>query len=68
MIPIKLFLPFFRIYFFYIYTNTTTDPNIKFSYEKELDGFWFILSRKNVTTNITINDTIKLNKKELFLS
>ena len=40
------------------------DANIKCSYEKELDGFWFILYRKNVTTNITINDTIKLTELE----
>lgn len=41
-----------------------SNANIKCSYEKELDGFWFIFFRQNVIKNFTINDTIKLTELE----
>ena len=40
------------------------EAHVKCYYEKEIDGFWFIMSRSNVTTNVIINGTIKLTELE----
>lgn len=40
------------------------EENVKCYYEKEIDGFWFVMSRNYVTTNVIINDTIKMTELE----
>lgn len=50
------------------------EANVKCSYEKELEGFWFIFYRNkgsdvtiNDTINVTINNTIKLTELEMLI-
>jgi len=50
------------------------EAGIKCSYEKELEGFWFIFYRNNAnnvttndTINVTINDTIKMSELEMLI-
>lgn len=50
------------------------EAGIKCSYEKELEGFWFIFYRNNAnnvttndTINVTTNDTIKMSELEMLI-
>ena len=40
------------------------EKKVKCYYEKEIDGFWFVMSRNHVTTNVIINGTIKMTELE----
>ena len=42
------------------------EAGIKCSYEKELEGFWFIFYRNNAN-NVTTNDTIKMFELEMLI-
>ena len=42
------------------------EAGIKCSYEKELEGFWFIFDRNNAN-NVTTNDTIKMSELEMLI-